>query len=88
MTWEPKRLAFAPRALRDIRKLDPQTKTRIIEALQKFAETGYGDVRQIRGEKPLKWRLRVGSWRAIFRYDPTGEVIEVLRVRHRRDAYR
>lgn len=88
MTWEPKRLVFAPRALRDIKKLDPQVQTRIIDALERFAETGQGDVRQLRGERPPKWRLRVGDWRTIFRYDVAGEVIEILRARHRRDAYR
>lgn len=88
MTWEPKRLSFAPRSLRDLGKLDSQIKTRVVESLERFAETGHGDVRKLRGAKPPKWRLRVGDWRAIFRYDLVGEVIDVLRVRHRRDAYR
>lgn len=51
-----------------------------------FAERG-GEVRQLKGI-PDRWRLRVGDWRVIFRYDAEGRVVSVLTVLHRSEAYR
>lgn len=35
-----------------------------------------------------EWRLRVGSYRIVYSIDEARQVIEILRVAHRRDVYR
>lgn len=35
-----------------------------------------------------EWRLRVGDWRVILAFRDQGDTIEVVRVLHRREAYR
>ncbi len=73
---------------------------RIYAAVQRFAETGRGDVKRLTGSRPPEYRLRVGDYRVRFqshsesRRDPTTGVesrtlvIEVLRVLTRGDGYR
>lgn len=70
----------------DVRSLDKPTAMRILKALHRFAESGAGDLKALKGNVE-ELRLRVGDWRIFFAY--TGdEGIEVRRVRHRGDAYR
>src|SRR5258708_5010717 len=42
---------------------------RVVAALERLAETNYGDTRQLTGIDPPEWRLRVGDYRVRFRYD-------------------
>ena len=69
----------------DVRSLDRGTALRILHALHRFAESGAGDIKTLQGEEEL--RLRVGDYRLFFVLTSDG-VIEVRRVRHRREAYR
>jgi mRNA interferase RelE/StbE len=93
------RIIYAARAARDVRRLDHQVAQRLIAAVRRYAETGGGDVRRLTGAGG-ELRLRVGDWRVRFTdqveerpAEPpaTGtapvRVIEVTRVRHRREAY-
>jgi mRNA interferase RelE/StbE len=73
-------------ALRALARRNPATARRIGAAGDRYAETGSGDVRKLRGSAD-EWRLRVGDWRVIFTFDPPG-TITVLTVAPRRDVYR
>ncbi len=56
-------------------------------SVDRFVKTGSGDVKQLHGFHPPRYRLRIGDWRVVFRKrDP--DAIELVRVRHRREAYR
>ena len=70
----------------DIRALDRQIALRVAAAIARYASTAAGNVRQLQGIDPPEFRLRVGDWRVRFRCDD--ESIVILRVRHRREAYR
>ena len=59
---------------------------RIVAAVERFAETGMGDVRRLRGKEQEIYRLRVGEWRVLFARRKT-RVILVLRVRPRASVY-
>lgn len=74
-------------ALNELRSLPRQIARRIGRAVDRFAETGHGDVRKLEGGGGL-YRLRVGDHRVIFTFEDDQLVIAVLRVRNRRDAYR
>jgi len=81
-----KRIAWTEQAQADVRDLDKPTAMRILYALHRFAESGTGDIKALQGDVE-ELRLRVGDYRLFFVF--TGEdVIEVRRVRHRREAYR
>jgi mRNA interferase RelE/StbE len=74
-------------ARRDLRCLDRPVAVRIVEALERLATTGQGDVQRLRGTTD-EWRLRVGDWRVRFRYDTAADTIEVLHILPRGEAYR
>ncbi|AKU92616.1 hypothetical protein AKJ08_3003 [Vulgatibacter incomptus] len=57
----------------------------MIAALDRFAETGAGDLRKLKGQRD-RWALRWGNWRAI--YSPDGRIVRVLRVMDRKEVYR
>ena len=71
-------------AQRDLRGIDPTHARRILDAVDRFAATGQGDVKRLRGSDGI--RLRVGDYRV--RFVREGETIVVLHVDHRREAYR
>ena len=58
---------------------------RILIALHRFAESGEGDVKALKGREEL--RLRIGDYRLFF-VPRNEDSIEVRRVLHRKEAYR
>jgi len=78
-------------ARRDLRKLPELVRARVIAALERLAARGEGDVKALAGPDG-ELRLRVGEYRARFTLrdavDGAPRVIVVLRVLHRREAYR
>jgi mRNA-degrading endonuclease RelE of RelBE toxin-antitoxin system len=60
---------------------------RVRAALERFADTGAGDVRRL-VDPGKRLRLRVGDWRVILALDDDPPTVRVLRVLHRREAYR
>jgi mRNA-degrading endonuclease RelE of RelBE toxin-antitoxin system len=80
---------WSTRALDDATRLDTQTRKRIYDSIERFAETGYGDIKKLQGPYGHR-RLRVGQYRVRFMYDDSsGErVFVVLRVLPRDRAYR
>ena len=76
---------YTNKAYKDLENLAQGDRRRVVEALDRFAESGAGDVRALAGRWRGRFRLRVGSYRAIFRVD---DGVVVVRVLHRREAYR
>jgi mRNA-degrading endonuclease RelE of RelBE toxin-antitoxin system len=70
-----------------MRRLEHPTARRVRQAILVLAETGYGDIVKLQG-RVSEWRLRVGDWRVILAFRDQGDTIEVVRVLHRREAYR
>lgn len=66
--------------------LDKALARRVKNSVERFAETGGGNVKKLQGIDPPEYRLRVGDWRV--RFEQYKETMRVLRVRHRREAYR
>jgi mRNA interferase RelE/StbE len=84
------RVDWTDRALRDVERLDRRTRERIVTAVERYAETGHGDVRHLEGP-PLEgadFRLRVGDWRVLFTFQDGALVLLVVRVHPRSRAYR
>lgn len=85
----PRILVIPGPAARLLRKLPPNARRPMLDALETYAATGAGDVRRLMHVRPPEYRLRVGEYRA--RFELTGAGIEaaviVLWVGNRRDAY-
>jgi mRNA interferase RelE/StbE len=79
---------LTPAARRDLRRLDPQVRRRVIDALDGLsAQPPQGDIRRLAGVED-EWRLRVGDWRVRFTREQATHTVHVLRVLPRGRAYR
>ena len=79
MTAEPWIVEFERRADKDLDRLDPQVKQRVLTAIGRLADDpGSADLRRLRGRGES--RLRVGDWRVIVELDVTARAIMIQRV--------
>jgi mRNA-degrading endonuclease RelE of RelBE toxin-antitoxin system len=77
----------AERAEKERDRLDPVARARVLAAIDRFCETGHGDVRRLIGLAG-EYRLRVGDWRVRFALDAARSELVVLHVLPRGRAYR
>ena len=80
-----RRVVFRPAAVRDFARLDGTVQARIDAVLLRYANTGFGDVKTLKG-RPGQFRLRVGKWRIFFDL-PSPDLIRVLAIDNRGEAY-
>ena len=80
-----RRVVFRPAALRDFARIDRIVQARIDAALLRYANTGYGDIKALKG-RTGEFRLRMGKWRVFFLLQPP-DVIRVLAIDNRGEAY-
>jgi len=73
-------------ALADMADLDKGIARRVKKSVERFAETGAGNVKRLQDIDPPEFRLRVGDYRVRFHQD--NDTMRILRVRNRREAYR
>ncbi len=85
MPWE---VDFEPSARRAFRGLDRSVQQRILKSLAGLA----ADPRAAQNVKTLQgqpgYRLRVGDWRVIYTLKDDVLTVLVIRIAHRREAYR
>jgi mRNA interferase RelE/StbE len=82
------RVELTRAAQRDLRRLDPQIRRRVINAIERLdAEQPIGDIAKLAGGG-AEWRPRVGDWRVRFTRDREQRIVQVLRVLPRGRAYR
>jgi mRNA interferase RelE/StbE len=75
-------------ALRELKRLDRQVVPRIVVAVDALsAQPLPAGVSKLQGSQRT-YRIRVGNYRVIYELYESKLVIEVIRVRHRKDAYR
>ena len=75
-------------AERDLKQLSADNFHRIISSIKSLSENPRPrGCRKISGSKN-DWRIRVGDFRVIYEIDDKGKAVRVMRVRHRRSAYR
>ena len=81
-----KRVLFTEQARADLRAIEQQTALQILKTVTRFLESGEGNIKRLQGVDLPLFRLRTPSHRVIFR--DLGDVIEIQRVRNRKQAYR
>ena len=75
-------------ALKELRQLPHAVVRRVLTAVEALAENPYpAGIRKMAGAE-FTYRLRVGNYRVIYTINDSILVVEIVRVRHRRDVYR
>src|SRR3981081_2876189 len=93
MTDPLSNIKLAPRAIRDLKHLDRQTRKRVQQAFEAFEALGADaanlDIKPVAGHTPWR-RLRVGEYRVLYRElaVETDARYLVARVIDRRDLHR
>lgn len=81
-------VTFARSARRELEALDRAVAARIVVRIESLAqEPRPPGARKLRGEQHL-WRIRVGDYRVVYSVDDRKRAVDVVRIRHRRQAYR
>ena len=81
-------IEWKPSALRELKRLDRQIVPRIVSAIESLAEDPFpAQIKKLHGGEH-SYRMRVGDYRVIYEVFSGRLVVQVIRVRHRKDAYR
>jgi mRNA interferase RelE/StbE len=73
---------------RERRKLPPKVRPRVNQALLALEdEPRHHGVTKLSGHAS-RWRIRVGDYRVIYQIDDQAQEVTILRIAHRREAYR
>lgn len=84
------KLKFLGKALNDLKNIDRPHQKIIKEKLLILAKNPMAlknNIRKLRGEKDDYYRLRVGSYRVIFKKEEDQLIIIVVRIGHRKEIY-
>ena len=84
------RLVYTPAAQKDLKSMPRDRAGLIDDGLAAIAVAPFGTHPQalpLKGE-PDVFRLRSGDWRATYEIDRAADAVRVLRIRHRKEAYR
>lgn len=76
------------RAERDLRRLAANIFQRVIAAIAELADDPRppGCVKLTGSDND--WRIRIGDYRVLYEIKDNNQVVRIMRIRHRREAYR
>jgi hypothetical protein len=81
-----KNIVWTEQARVDPRRVEQQIALQILKTLARYAQSGEGNIKQLRGVDPPVLRLRTQDHRIFFR--DKGDYLEIPRVLDRKEAYR
>jgi mRNA interferase RelE/StbE len=82
------RIEWKKSTKKDLRKLPSEIVDRILEAVDRLAENPFQHgVEKLAGAEH-SYRMRIGDYRVVFEVVSGSTLIEIHRVRHRKDVYR
>jgi len=77
---------LTPRAVRDIRRLQPELQQRLLKAIAALGDNPRPQgCEKVRGSD--EWRIRVGDYRVRYRIDDSQHQVIVTRIGHRNEIY-
>jgi mRNA interferase RelE/StbE len=79
-------LVYTRRAVKDIQKLDADSKERVGKTLLRYKQNPLVYAERLTDSRLGTFRFRIGDYRVVF--DVEGNEIVVLRVGHRREIYK
>lgn len=81
-------IEFTSAAARQVRKLDPPVRRRLLRAIQGLArDPRPPGTKKLSGEQNA-WRARISDYRVIYEIDDGQLLVVVVVVAHRREVYR
>lgn len=81
-------IQYAPEALEDLQKLPMIEAKRILQKIERLAlYTIQVSHIALKGQWAGHFKLRIGDYRVIYSLDHTAKLVEVKRIRHRREVY-
>jgi mRNA interferase RelE/StbE len=84
------KLQFLGRAQEDLKRIDRAQQKIIKEKLLLLAENPESlknNIKRLKGTKGEYYRLRVGSYRIIFKKEKKSLIIIIIRIGHRKEIY-
>ena len=78
-------IEIKPKAIKDGRKIPKNTLAQIVNKIEAMKNDLNGDVKRLTNFSP-EYRLRVGEYRILFEVQKS--LIEIYRIKHRKDAYK
>lgn len=82
------RIEWKKSTRKDLRKLPPKVVTDVIEAVEALAENPFPHgVEKLSGSDHA-YRIRLGDYRVVYEVVRETKLVEIQRVRHRKDVYR
>lgn len=85
------RIEYSKTAAKALQRMDKSLRTRIHEAIKGLTQSPpVGDIKPMQGKPEGRYRLRVGGYRVIYRYDNKGAmvVLYIIDVGARGDVYK
>ena len=73
---------------KDLRHLPKQEVARILAAVEQLAEEPFPHGSQKLTNSERTFRIRLGDYRVVYEVYAASRIVEIQRVRHRRDVYR
>ena len=82
------RIEWKKSTRKDLRRLPPGVVDRIITAVEALAQNPFPHgVEKLSGSEHA-YRIRLGDYRVVYEVFSESRIVEIQRVRHRKDAYR
>lgn len=76
-----------PSVAKGLSKLERSVQVRIARRIERLAKDPRADAMKLRGADDV-WRVRIGDYRILYRIEDERLVVLVIRIAHRREAYR
>lgn len=81
-------IVLARSARKELQALPEPIASRVLRRIEALARTPRpAGCHKLVGSENL-WRIRVGEYRVVYAIDDPGRVVDVIAIRHRREAYR
>lgn len=81
------KISIKKSAQKELQQIAPPYNQKIVEAIDAPAQNPRPDgVKKLKGEEA--YRIRVSDYRVVYTIEDTIQIIEVQRIRHRKDAYK
>jgi mRNA interferase RelE/StbE len=82
------RIEWKKSTRKDLRKLPPNAADKIVEAVENLAANPFPHgVEKLSGSEHA-YRIRLGDYRIVYEVVTESKLVEIQRVRHRKDVYR
>lgn len=81
------KISIKKSAQKELQQISPPYNQKIVEAIDALAENPRPEgIKKLKGEEA--YRIRVADYRVVYTIEDIIQIIEVQRIRHRKDAYK